>query len=242
MVCKLCHKEGDLLNSHIIPEFIYKPLYDEKHRFHVISTYKQEDRKKEQKGIREKMLCSDCEQHISRYENYARKVLFGGVSIAVRKEDSGMFISGIDYKCFKLFQLSILWRASVSEPKMFKAVDLGPHAKFIRQMIISDDPGLEEKYCCVMTGIRYGSDAMSGFIDQPEKLRLNGQIAYRFIFGSIAWIYLVASHGIPKLLREFVLTESGRLNMALKDVGDMDCVIGFAKEARRMGRLPNDIA
>ncbi len=98
MACKLCKKDKKLMNSHIIPEFIYKPLYDEKHRFHVISTYKQKDRPKEQKGIRERLLCLDCEQHISRYEDYARKVLFGGVEISVLNESGGIIVSGIDYK------------------------------------------------------------------------------------------------------------------------------------------------
>ena len=242
MACKLCNKDGKLMNSHIIPEFIYKPLYDEKHRFHVLSTYKQKDRPKEQKGIREKMLCSDCEQHISRYENYASKVLFDGVPVAVRNEGAGIVISEIDYKLFKLFQLSVLWRASVSEHRMFKDVDLGPHECTIRQMIVSDDPGAEEKYCCVMMGIKSGSDAMSSFIDQPERRRLNGHIAYRFIFGSIAWIYFVTSHGIPKLLKEFILTESGNVRMAFKEIQDMECIIEFAKDVRRMGRLPDDKA
>ena len=120
MVCKLCKKDKKLLNSHIIPEFIYKPLYDEKHRFHVISTYKTKHKPIEQKGIREKLLCADCEQHLSAYEGYAKKVLFGGVQISVQKENGGIVISEINYKYFKLFQLSILWRASVSNLKMFK--------------------------------------------------------------------------------------------------------------------------
>jgi len=105
MACKLCNNESKLMNSHIIPEFIYKPLYDEKHRFHVLSTYKKVGKLKEQKGIRENMLCSECEQHISRYESYARKVLFGGVPIVVQNDGPGIIVSEIDYKLFKLFIL-----------------------------------------------------------------------------------------------------------------------------------------
>jgi len=32
MVCRLCQKEKPLVQSHVIPEFLYRPLYDEKHR------------------------------------------------------------------------------------------------------------------------------------------------------------------------------------------------------------------
>ena len=230
------------MNSHIIPEFIYKPLYDEKHRFHVLSTYKKVGKLKEQKGIRENMLCSECEQHTSRYESYARKVLFGGVPIVVQNDGPGIIVSEIDYKLFKLFQLSVIWRASASEHSMFKDVRLGPHENTIRQMIISDDPGEEEKYCCVMMGIKYESDAMDSFIDQPEKRRIDGHVIYRFIFGSIAWIYFVTSHRIPRLINDFILKESGSARIAFKDIQEMDCIIGFAKDAHLMGRFPDDIA
>ncbi|MCF6281077.1 MAG: hypothetical protein L3J28_02525 [Candidatus Polarisedimenticolaceae bacterium] len=230
------------MNSHIIPEFIYKSLYDEKHRFHVISTYKQKDREKEQKGIRERLLCIDCEQHISRYENYARKVLFGGVEITVLNEDGGIVVSDIDYKLFKLFQLSILWRASISNHKMFKDVSLGPHELTIRKMLMSNKPGTAIEYCCVMMAIKAGEDTMSSFIDQPEKKRINGYVVYRFIFGSIAWLYFVASHNVPKIIRGFVLSETGTVRMAIKDIKDMDCIAGFAREAQNMGRFPDEIA
>jgi len=230
------------MNSHIIPEFIYKPLYDEKHRFHVISTYKKKDRPKEQKGIRERLLCLDCEQHISRYEDYARKVLFGGVEISVLNESGGIIVSEIDYNCFKLFQLSILWRASVSNHKMFKNVQLGKHESIIRKMIISDIPGQKEKYCCVMMAIKNGSDGMSTFIDQPEKRRIGNHITYRFIFASVAWIFFVSSHKIPKIINDFILSEEGSVHLAVKDIRDLDCVRGFAQDLHRMGRLSDEFA
>ncbi len=239
MFCKLCKKNKKLMDSHIIPEFIYKPLYDNTHRFHVISTYKEKDRPKEQKGIREKLLCADCENHISKYEHYAKKVLFGGVEIAVHNEGEGIVVSEIDYKLFKLFQLSILWRASISNHKMFKNIELGPHESIIREMILSNKPGSEIKYCCVMVAIKSGSDAMGGFIDQPERRRIDGHVVYRFIFGSIAWIYFVTSHNVPKIIRNVILSEGGTVRMAIRDIKDINCIRGFAYDAHRMGRLPD---
>lgn len=242
MCCKLCKKDKTLMNSHIIPEFIYKPLYDDDHRFHVLSTYRKKDRPIEQKGIREKLLCGNCEQHLSRYENYARKVLFGGVEIAVQNEAGGIIVSEIDYKYFKLFQLSILWRASVSSHKMFKDVQLGKHEPIIRKMIISDIPGQKEKYCCVMMAIKHGNDGMGTFIDQPEKRRVDSHVVYRFIFGSIAWIYFVSSHKIPKIINTFILSEEGVVRMAVKEISDLYCLTGFAQDIHRMGRFPDEIA
>jgi hypothetical protein len=35
--CALCRQERPLRKSHVIPEFMFGPLYDEKHRFYGIS-------------------------------------------------------------------------------------------------------------------------------------------------------------------------------------------------------------
>lgn len=32
MKCRLCEQNKDLRNSHIMPEFLYKPLYDSNNR------------------------------------------------------------------------------------------------------------------------------------------------------------------------------------------------------------------
>ena len=116
--CKLCGKVDKLRNSHIIPEFLFKPLYDSKHRFHVLSTVLDSPNRYEQKGIREKLLCQSCETLLSKHEGYARTVLFGGTEISVRKEDGNYIIGDIDYKKFKLFQISILWRAGISNHRL----------------------------------------------------------------------------------------------------------------------------
>ncbi|MCF6212118.1 MAG: hypothetical protein L3J88_12015 [Gammaproteobacteria bacterium] len=125
---------------------------------------------------------------------------------------------------------------------MFKNVSLGPHELTIKKILISNKPGTEIEYCCVMMAIKAGADAMSSFIGQPEKRRINGYVVYRFIFGSIAWLYFVASHNVPKIIREFVLSETGTVRMAIKDIKDMDCIVGFARESQIMGRFPDEIA
>jgi len=43
-----------------------------------------------------------------------------------RQQDNKIIIEGIDYAPFKLFLMSVLWRASVSTLEFFKLVSLGP--------------------------------------------------------------------------------------------------------------------
>jgi len=84
MTCALCGKNEPLLNSHIIPEFAFKPTYDPKHRYHVLSTFARRPRLLEQKGLREPLLCAECETRLSQYEHYASQVIDGGVPLRIR--------------------------------------------------------------------------------------------------------------------------------------------------------------
>ena len=136
MGCKLCLKQKKLQKSHIIPEFFYQPLYDNLHKFNVITTSSKEKNKPEQKGIRERLLCYDCEQLLSPNEDYVRRVIYGGTEIKISRDGNNVIIWNTDYIKFKLSQLSLLWRSSVSKLKYFSNISLGPHEEKIRQMLI----------------------------------------------------------------------------------------------------------
>lgn len=59
--CRLCLQIKDLRRSHIIPEFIYKPLYSSEHN-RVIEIKEGLVPGLMQKGYREELLCQDCEK------------------------------------------------------------------------------------------------------------------------------------------------------------------------------------
>ncbi|PJZ79865.1 hypothetical protein [Leptospira meyeri] len=58
--CKLCKEEKTLSESHIIPEFWFQPLYHN-HKFIQPKMDKKLGVAIYQKGIKEHMLCADCE-------------------------------------------------------------------------------------------------------------------------------------------------------------------------------------
>ena len=69
-VCKLCNKHKKLVNSHIFPEFMFKPLLKEG-RYKIISMQNGNVIKEAQKGIYEKLLCAECEKKIiGSYEDH----------------------------------------------------------------------------------------------------------------------------------------------------------------------------
>ena len=150
-ICKLCHEDRELLRSHIFPEFCHKDLYDEKGRIHELSTDpKVRNRHDRQKGIRERILCGDCEQRLSVWEKHASTFLNGKAESLLRSENRIERVDVRDYKKFKLFQLSLLWRAGVASDKEFEEVRLNKHEEILRRMILRGDPGSPCDYGCVV--------------------------------------------------------------------------------------------
>lgn len=238
MICALCGRDKELRGSHIIPEFVYRQLYDSKHRFHILSTGDKHTRTFEQKGVREELLCERCEQKFSVHERYARGVLLGGTEIVVRHRGEYLELSGLDYKKFKLFQLSILWRAGVAKHPMFSRVKLGPHEQKLRQMLNEDNPGRPDQYCCVVIGLRSEEEIQMGFIDQPTRLRIDGHTVYRFIFAGFMWVYFVSSHAVPGMFRHVVLNEKGEMKVSIGRFEDLGYLREFVRELHKKDRFP----
>jgi hypothetical protein len=155
MICQLCLEEKKLLKkSHIIPEFMYKGIFDEQHFMYKVDLNQKNKLSKKPTGIYDKnILCSDCDSRIiGSLETYGSKLIFGG-SISDKSRPIFDFsteglikTSNINYACFKLFLLSLLWRGSISSNDFFKNIELGPHKEIIRKMILNNDPGEELEY------------------------------------------------------------------------------------------------
>ena len=213
--------EKELRNSHIIPEFLYKPLYDEKHRaipFSNITGSKEYQRRKPlQKGLREKLLCHDCEQLLNdRYEKYFKKRWFDEKALPETMASGKSFsINTLDFHKFKLFHLSILFRASVSSLHEFQQVALGSHEESLRKIIFNDVPTSDREYVVLCHAItKSNSEIQYGLITSPFKLRQpNGYISYGFCFGGCVWYYIVDSREISEF-SSFMLKSTGEISVA----------------------------
>ena len=214
--CGLCHKTTELQNSHIIPEFFYKPLYDSKHRMNAVPLTPTETAHYKQKGLREFLLCQECELKFSKYENYTRGILWGGKSILI-KHGNPIIMSEIDYPTFKLFQLSLLWRASISTLDFFQNVQLGPVEERIRLMLLNEDPGDDTTYpCMIILFLRDESIPLQDLIMAPSRLKMHGHTVYRFVMGGGFWVWVASSHAerFPRL--DYILRADGSINIPLK--------------------------
>jgi hypothetical protein len=141
--CTLCPNDVPrLCLSHILPEPFYAGVYEANGTFPVFSNKKVGPvMRPQQKGLRERLLCPDCEARFSKWETYAL-----GEPFHRTKQpgiDHGPYMEFImDYATFKLFQMSILWRMSVTSLDVFANVQLGKkHEERLRAMLLASDPG-----------------------------------------------------------------------------------------------------
>ncbi len=216
--CKLCHQEKTLLKSHIFPEFLYKPMYDKNHQYLVISSDDTKKIKKVRKGIYELLFCENCEKKIEEYEDYSAKVFFAesGLNIGINKDEKGFIFSGLDYRKFKLFQVSLLWRSSISTRPEMHHTDLGPHAEKMRLMILNDDPGEPYEYGAGIFFVPVYSTELEAFIYPPEEIprKIEGHRWYRAIFNGLLWLFIVSNHSNRFTKKGTFISKEGILKIA----------------------------
>lgn len=217
-ICALCLKDRILVKSHIFPEFLYKPMYDDKHRFLLLSTDPTQKTQIRHKGIYEELLCKDCDgKIIGTYEDYAAKVLFEDRSakVQIEKMKRGLLIHNLDYTRFKLFQVSLLWRSSISNRFEIPRIDLGPHGEKMRKMLLNGNPGEEYEYGVSIFYFPKHTKELIGFIYPPEKVpqKMEGHTWYRAVFNGLFWTFIVSSHAYTFKYKDFFLSKNGTLTI-----------------------------
>ena len=215
-ICKLCLQETELVNSHIIPEFMYAPLYDEDHRFNILGNNAGNILKRPLKGIYEKLLCKACDNDIiGKYENHASSVIFGNSKKEFEYENTnyGLLIHGIDYVLFKLFQISILWRCAISTRQEIGKINLGYHQEIMRKMLLNENPYEYFRYGVQLFFFPQSSKKMIDLIVSPEFLpkQIDGHETYRAIFNGICWLFVMSDPTKIYDKRNYFLSPEGKL-------------------------------
>lgn len=167
-------------------------------------------------GLREFLLCNICEGRLSVYENYVRQTLYLPPPGPLKKRDLGTFqafndpaMLGLrvltpvefDYKQLKLFQLSILWRASIAGGLFWQNVSVGTaHEEKLRQLLSADDPGQDVEYCCSMVDLRYGALNCEDWTQTPARGRdsQSNQRVYKVVLGGYLYVFHVAKEPPPE--------------------------------------------
>jgi hypothetical protein len=206
MTCHLCQKECPLCKSHVISEFIYNPFYDANHRFIEVTDVEKGKVRRGQTGYWERLLCSDCEQLLNRFEKHSRRLFTDPLLPYSHNSARIREFPRLDYRLLKLFFLSILWRASVSSLPTFEHVLLGPHEEHFRKMLLSEDAGTAEDYPTMFYIIHFDKKHFRDFMVDPTYMRVDGRKCYRLLLAGFLVLIFVASLPAPGSVPRLVLS------------------------------------
>jgi hypothetical protein len=213
--CALCRKEPTLCDSHIIPEFAYTAAYEEKHRVHALPGHEPEQSFFLQKGLRFPLLCQRCEGFLNtNYEDPFKRFWLDGQQLAGFSPGETRVILGIDYAKFKLFHLSILWRASVCAHPAFDFARLGRHADEVREMLLAHDPGPGWLFPIAGGALIDDDDGVvaHGLVATPLAATIRGHPAYVFAFCGCRWFYFRNSKPVTEA-ESIQLKEDGSMEV-----------------------------
>jgi hypothetical protein len=174
----------------VLPEFLYEELYDLKHRTFEVHGEDPDKPRYLQKGVREYLLCDDCEQIFSRLETYSAPILREIPLLQLASDRVSFQDIKVDYSRFKLFQMSLLWRVSVSKQDFFSKVNIGNLEEKLRQFLIQDRPGNPHNFGCVMFMIP-NTTHLYRMIWSPSYDFIDGRQCVRMITGPILWFFAI---------------------------------------------------
>lgn len=217
-ICQFCEEERDLCESHIIPEFFYKPLYDsqDKNRIYGFSTQSSYV-KVFQQGAWQHLFCRDCEDIFHRYEDYVAPLYEGGFweqGRALKFTDGticpdAIDLTGIDYHRFKLLFLSVFWRLSL-KTKYFPQIQLGPHRDSIKKMLSESDAGSERRHGIAIARMTLKDEHVSGLVGTFQEGRAGSKFRMHVvILGGYAVYLWLGKPDIPDDFLGIMTREKG---------------------------------
>ncbi len=240
-ICILCSENKALIKkSHIIPEFMYRELFDEKHSikgyYFNKDTLDAKHIKSQYTGEYEGgLFCENCDNVIiGKYEAYARKIIYGGSfsksesqKMILKQEDlfrDTFICEGVDYTKFKLFLLSILWRSSISSREFFSDIDIGEEACSLKEMIYIGNAGEWYEYPILILSYHSDKTIPTDLILQPRQIKHeNGLLTCTFFISGLICIYFVTR--LEDKLKPLVIKNTIRPDNTMKIV---NLPIGYA--------------
>lgn len=245
-ICRLCRKEKQLIKAHIIPRKLYEPIREasigeppskQVPRMYVVGT--EQKSKQFQSGIYDSsILCRECDGDlIGMWDNYGQTFLLNPLSSERHLDNIEKLvvymIEEFDYKQLKLFFMSILWRAAITDNQFFAQITLGSWEEKLRKMILTQNPGNENDFSVVI--FKYEGD-LSEIMQNPNKHRQDGVNYYHFRIPKYGFLIKVDQRSFHSELLPFVISPNHKLlipAMKYKDSIEYEQVLDV------MGKIPN---
>ncbi len=163
----------------------------------------------------EYLLCFDCEQLIGRYEARYKRMWDGIVRVPAKmKPNDEIHVQGLDASLFRLYHVSLLFRASISSRISFKRVNLGPLTGIAREILLRGDDGPMDRFTIAGMVMTDDDGVVIPAVMYPERY-LNGSARshfYQYAFDKFYWVCCV-SRGVPKSFAQHCLKPDGSIRL-----------------------------
>ena len=180
-ICKYCGQEKELCKAHIIPKSFYKLA--ENKTFWGVSSDGRKDLKTCQNGFKDcEILCSDCDNIIGKYDDYAYKVFYSEL-LQYRRYGTPLFLmtnNQFDYKKLRLFFISLLWRASISKTDACSMIQLGEKYENLALRVLKGEIPDQEDLFHPIVFKKTDANKLSD-VAMITRGKYSGQIKYSFI-------------------------------------------------------------
>lgn len=180
MKCKFCLKEKPLIKAHIIPEGFFRRLRNGQAPPRLVTS--NEYPKRAPIGVYDTtILCADCERLFGDWDDHAQQIMSElPIGEPLKSEDKTVAykISDFNYNKFKLFFISLAWRASVSSQPFYRRINLGPYEDISKVMISNLTPGNDDDFATTIA--RFEEHPLSTTILDPHPERFQGINYCRF--------------------------------------------------------------
>ena len=222
MLCKLCLEDKELIGkSHIISNFLLKELLSDDGYILKKNLITGKVEKLYTGEFEKNILCANCDNNIlGKLEAYGHRVLYTDsikelILKNERSSDGAEWIScnGVDYKKFKLFLLSILWRLSISNLESYGFVYLDEYEDELRKMIINDDPGDVMDFPCFIGSYRRYNDLPFKILSQPMKKIINGNVFYTIAISGFVYNFCASKNLADVDIEKIVINKNNHLKI-----------------------------
>ena len=210
-----------MIKAHIIPRSFFKPLRKGETPARLLSQNGYP--KKSPIGVYNKtILCYECEKKFQIWDDYAQYILLQKVDKFIPRTYHdrlvGYEIKDFDYLKLKLFFLSILWRASVSNYEFYALVDLGESEDVVKNLIKNEDPGHEDDFSIILACFnnRIGKLSMLN----PRSQVFDGVNFFQFYLAGVIAYIKNDKRTLINDLRKFQMTPGQNLVMIIRDFNE----------------------
>jgi hypothetical protein len=205
-VCALCQKEGELRNSHIIPDAYFRGMKREGSGSLVaVDDINETLVRRSIESWSEYLLCDCCEKRFSRWETQCIRSLRQTAKVFERAGNSGAPIQNYSYATLRLFLLSILWRAGVSTQQQFTRIQLPPEClESLRLSLYLDEPLQPFKFNCRVRKIfdksgKFSSSSLECVLLSPAQYLTGNRTVCTFIFGGYEVEYYIPTSSLKQI-------------------------------------------